>query len=180
MKRFPSFLLHPVSLKLSDSFGGGDMVEIEIPGFTKFHFAHLVLDVNGTIAKDGQLLDGVAELLAQLQPKLAIHLITADTHGNQEIIDRTLSLKAVRIPAQDQAKAKLNYIEGLGADKVVAIGNGANDAAMLENAALGIFVIGPEGSAVEALLKADVVVRNICAALELLVHSKRLIATLRR
>ena len=81
---------------------------------------------------------------------------------------------------QDQVKAKLNYIEGLGADKVVAIGNGANDAGMLEKAALGIFVIGPEGSAVETLLKADVVVQNIGAALELLIYSKRLIATLRR
>ena len=109
------------------------MIEIDIPGFARFHFAHLVLDVNGTIARDGQLLDGVAELLAQLQPKLAIHLITADTHGNQEIIDRQLSLKATRIPTQDQAEAKLNYIEGLGSDQVVAIGNGANDAAMLEN-----------------------------------------------
>jgi soluble P-type ATPase len=51
---------------------------------------------------------------------------------------------------------------------------------MLEKAGLGVFVIGPEGSAVEALLKADVVVPNICAALELLIHTKRLIATLRR
>ena len=179
MKGLSSILLHPVLFKLSGGFGGA-MVDIEIPGFAKFHFAHLVLDVNGTIAKDGQLLDGVAELLAQLQPKLAIHLVTADTHGNQETIDRALSLKAVRIPVQDQVKAKLNYIEGLGADKVVAIGNGANDAGMLEKAALGIFVIGPEGSAVEALLKADVVVQNIGAALELLIYSKRLIATLRR
>ena len=180
MKELSNFLLHPVLFKLSSSFGGGAMVEIEIPGFAKFHFAHLVLDVNGTIARDGLLLDGVTELLAQLQPKLTIHLITADTHGNQEIIDRTLSLKAVRIPAQDQAKAKLNYIEGLDADKVIAIGNGANDAAMLERAALGIFVVGPEGSAVEAMLRADVVVQNICAALELLIYNKRLIATLRR
>jgi soluble P-type ATPase len=175
-----SFVYDAALFKLSSSPGGCDMIEIEIPGFAKFHFAHLVLDVNGTIAKDGQLLDGVTELLAQLRTKLGIHLITADTHGNQEIIDRTLSLKAVRIPAQDQAKAKLNYIEGLDADKVIAIGNGANDAAMLEKAGLGVFVIGPEGSAVEALLKADVVVPNICAALELLIHTKRLIATLRR
>jgi soluble P-type ATPase len=156
------------------------MIEVEIPGLTKFHFAHLVLDVNGTIAKDGQLIQGVAELLADLRSKLNIHLITADTHGNQENIDRRLSLAAVRIPTQDQAMAKLKYIKRLGADKAAAIGNGANDSAMLGEAALGICVIGPEGSAVQALLKADVVVPDICAALELLLYPKRLIATLRR
>jgi P-type E1-E2 ATPase len=156
------------------------MIEVEIPGFTRFHFAHLVLDVNGTIAKDGQLIQGVAELLATLGSRLNIHLITADTHGNQEKIDRQLSLAAVRIPRQDQVTAKLEYIEQLGVDKVAAIGNGANDAAMLEKAALGICVVGPEGSAVQALLNADVVVPDICAGLELLIHHKRLIATLRR
>ena len=156
------------------------MIEIEIPGYTKFHFEHLVLDVNGTIAKDGRLIEGVYELLAALRPELQIHMVTADTHGNQETIDRSLSLAAVRIPVENQARAKFNYIEGLGAEKVVAVGNGANDAAMLEKAALGIFVVGPEGSSVEALLRADVVVSDIRAALELLTHPKRLMATLRR
>ena len=51
---------------------------------------------------------------------------------------------------------------------------------MIEHAALGIAVIGPEGSAVTSLLRADIAVSDIRAALELLVHPKRLIATLRR
>lgn len=156
------------------------MIDIEVPGYKRYRFEHLVLDVNGTIAKDGQLLEGVAELIAELRSFLDIHLVTADTHGNQEVIDKALSLQAVRISARDQAEAKLDYVESLGADKVVAVGNGANDRAMLERAGLGIFVIGPEGSAVEALLKADVVVPDIRAALEILTHPKRLIATLRR
>ena len=156
------------------------MIEIKIPGFATFQFEHLVLDVNGTIAKDGQLIEGVSELLAELRARIQVHMITADTHGNQESIDAILSLSAIRILTSNQAQAKLDYVERLGAGKVAAIGNGANDSAMLERAALGIFVIGPEGSAVEALLKADVVVPNICSALELLTHPKRLIATLRR
>lgn len=156
------------------------MIEIEIPGFTSFHFAHLVLDVNGTIAKDGRLIQGVSELLASLGSKLRVHMVTADTHGNQRVIDSQLGLVAVLIPAQDQASAKRDYIEQLGSDTVAAIGNGANDAAMLEKAALGICVVGPEGSALQALLKADIVVPDICAGLELLIYPKRLIATLRR
>jgi len=156
------------------------MIEIEIPGFKSYHFEHLVLDVNGTIAKDGLLLEGVRESLSELRPRLEIHLVTADTHASQGMIDKALSLTSFRIPAHDQAKAKLNYIERLDARKVAAIGNGANDAAMLERAALGILVLGPEGSAVEALLRADVIVPDIVSALELLRRPKRLIATLRR
>jgi soluble P-type ATPase len=156
------------------------MIEIDIPGYRRICLEHLVLDVNGTIARDGQLLEGTAERIADLQGKLAVHLVTADTHGRQAEIDRRLSLSAVRIPVRDQARAKRNYIETLGPGKVAAVGNGANDASMLEGAALGICVIGPEGSAVDALMKADVVVTDIRAALELLLNPKRLIATLRR
>ena len=91
-----------------------------------------------------------------------------------------LGLKAVRIQSENQVKAKLDYVERLGAETVVAIGNGANDSAMLERAALGILIVGPEGSAVKALLKADIIVPDARAALELLLYPKRLMATLRR
>jgi soluble P-type ATPase len=156
------------------------MIKIEIPGFKKFQFEHMVLDVNGTIAKDGRLIAGVPGLFEALRSKLTIHLVTADTHGKQEIIDRTLSLRATRIPVRHQAEAKLRYIQKLGASKVVAVGNGANDRAMLDKAGLGICIIGPEGAAVISLLKADVAVQDIRSALELLIYPKRLIATLRR
>lgn len=156
------------------------MIEIEVPGFTRYQLQHIVLDVNGTIAKDGRLVEGVKELFAELRSKLKIHLVTADTHGGQKVIDETLGLKAVRIESQNQIKAKLDYIQRLGVDKVAAVGNGANDSAMLEHAALGIIIVGPEGAAVESLLRAKVAVPDIQAALELLLYPKRLMATLRR
>ena len=156
------------------------MIEISIPGGAAFRFQHLVLDVNGTIAKDGNLIDGVAELLKELRARLDIHMITADTHGRQEVINKQLNLTAICIPTQNQIEAKLRFIEGLGADAVVAIGNGANDSAMLERAALGIAIVGPEGAAAKTLLKSDVVVQNIHSALELLLYPKRLMATLRQ
>jgi len=156
------------------------MIEVEIPGYAKLQLQHLVLDVNGTIAKDGLLLEGVKELFEELSSRMDIHLITADTHGRQETIDGILGFSAIRIPHRDQANAKLEYIEKLGADSVVAVGNGANDAAMLERAAIGIVITGPEGCAVEALVKSKVVVTDIRSGLELLVYPKRLMATLRR
>jgi P-type E1-E2 ATPase len=156
------------------------MIEIDIPGYRVFRLRHLVLDVNGTLARDGRLIRGVAPVLARLSPKLEIHLVTADTHGRQKSIDRTLGLKAVTIPAGNQSRAKLDYIRRLGADAVAAIGNGANDADMLKAAALGIAVIGPEGAFSGSVFKADVVAPDIESALELLLHPKRLTATLRR
>ena len=156
------------------------MITVDIPGFKSFQFHHLVLDVNGTIAKDGHLIEETISPLEKLRGDLEIHLVTADTHGKQKIIDNELNLQAVIIPAGNQAQVKLDYIEQLDADTVVAIGNGANDAAMLERAALGIAVIGPEGAAVESLFKAKIVTTDIQSALELLLHPKRLKATLRR
>ncbi len=63
--------------------------------------------------------------------------------------------------------------------RVVAIGNGRNDRMMLDAAALGIAVCGAEGAAAETLEAADIVVGRIVDALDLLLHPKRLVATLR-
>jgi len=50
---------------------------------------------------------------------------------------------------------------------------------MMEAAGLSIAVIGPEGAAARLLAAADVVVRDIRDALDLLSHPLRLKATLR-
>ena len=156
------------------------MIEIDISGRGKLKLEHLVLDVNGTIAADGRLLEGTADLIAELRRRLEVHLVTADTHGLQAEIDRQLGLTAVRVPVTNQAEAKLDYVRRLGAGGVAAVGNGANDARMLAQAAIGIAVIGREGAASETLQQAMVVVTDIHDALGLLLHPKRLVATLRR
>jgi soluble P-type ATPase len=59
------------------------------------------------------------------------------------------------------------------------VGNGANDAEMLAVAALGVAVLGPEGLAQAAWQNTDLIVPDINAALDLLLHPQRLTATLR-
>ena len=59
------------------------------------------------------------------------------------------------------------------------MGNGANDAAMLDAAALGVAVIGPEGAAGAAVRVADVVCGSVLGALDLLHDERALRATLR-
>jgi len=156
------------------------MIEVEIPGRGHFRLAHLVLDVNGTVAVDGVLVDGVAERLETLRERIAVHWMTADTHGRQAALDAQLRLRAIRIEPGREQEQKAALVRQLGADGVCYIGNGANDATALAVAGLGIAVLGTEGVAVEALTAADLLAPSICAALDLLLHPARLVATLRR
>ena len=77
-----------------------------------------------------------------------------------------------------QAKAK--YVRQLGAASVVALGQGANDSGMLQEAAIGICVLSKEGLAVEALQAAEIVAPDVLTALALLDNPMRLVASLRR
>ncbi len=156
------------------------MIEFEVPGRGTFRLAHLVLDVNGTVAVDGVLVVGVAERLRRLQERIAVHWVTADTHGRQAALDEEVGIRAVRIePGREQAQ-KADLVRRLGAETVCYIGNGANDAAALSEAKLGIAVLGAEGVALETLMAADLLAPSICDALDLLLHLARLVATLRR
>jgi P-type E1-E2 ATPase len=156
------------------------MIELNIPGRGTLQLEHLVSDVNGTLAIDGLLLDGIARAIRDLRDRLEVHLLTADTHGRQYLIDRQLGLQAIRIQPGDEAGQKAGYVRQLGAEHVVAIGQGANDAAMLEEAALGICVLSAEGTAVETMLAADLVAPDIFTALELLDKPLRIVASLRK
>jgi P-type E1-E2 ATPase len=156
------------------------VIEVEIPGRGTLRLTQLVLDLNGTIALDGELLPGVAERVAALRGALGIRIASADTFGGLDAIAEALGVQAARLRAgEPEAEQKAAIVRGLGAEQVVAIGNGANDVAMLGEAALGIAVLGREGLAVAALQAADVVVPSIDDALDLLLHPRRLRASLR-
>lgn len=155
------------------------MISLHIPGEGEINLEHVVFDVNGTLAVDGKLLPGIPDLLQDLKKDLEVHLLTADTHGKQIEIDQQLNLNAIRIQSGDEKEQKAAYIHHLGAEKTAAVGQGANDALMLETARIGICVISAEGTALETMLKADLVVPDILSALEILQNPTRLKASLR-
>jgi len=155
------------------------MIAIDIPDFGALRLEHLVLDYNGTLAADGELLPGVAAALTALAAVMRIHVVTADTFGRAGAQLAGLPVEVVIAPATAQAEAKLAFVTTLGAERVVAIGNGRNDRRMLEASALGIALIQREGASAESLQRADVVATSILDALELLQHPQRLVATLR-
>jgi len=156
------------------------MLEITIPGRGNLQINHLVSDVNGTLAVDGVLLEGLVRKISLLRDRLTVHLLTADTHGGQAVIDQQLNLQAVRIHPGDEARQKADFVRSLGAETVIALGQGANDAEMLKAAGLGICVLSQEGTAVEAMLAADILIPDIFCALELLEKPLRIVADLRK
>ena len=155
------------------------MIEITIPGYRTLNLEHLVLDYNGTLAVDGHLRDGVPEALAELSRRINIHVLTADTFGEAgEALDG-LPCRLFVLSPGNQDTGKLAYVQRLGCERVVAMGNGRNDHLMLREAALGVAVLLAEGVATVTANAADVLCRDIIDALALLSHPLRLVATLR-
>ena len=151
-------------------------MKIDIPhrGLVELH--HAVFDINGTLAIDGKPLPEVVASLKSLAAFLSIHLLTAGTHGNLKELEETLGFPLIII---QNGEEKALFVQQLGADNVIAFGNGTNDTKMLKQAAIGIAVLADEGVAISALQAADILVHGPIDAIELLLHPKRLVATLR-
>jgi soluble P-type ATPase len=156
------------------------MITVRVPGLEEtLALRHLVLDFNGTLALDGKLKPGVADLLLELAGDLQLHIVTAGTFGGVENEIRGIPCVLKILSGADQSAQKARYVKELGAESTVCIGNGRNDQAMLKRAKLGILVIQEEGAASESVLASDVLCRDILTALQLLRHPLRLTATLR-
>jgi len=155
------------------------VIDVDIPGFGHLALTDLACDFNGTLARDGRLLEGAKARLPRIAKHLDVHVVTGNTFGSAVGQLQDLSCSLTLLEPRDQASAKLALVEATGPERVVAIGNGRNDRLMLQRAALAIVVIGDEGAAREALDAADVVARDIDGALDLLLDTRRLVATLR-
>ncbi len=155
------------------------MIKISIPNYKELEINHLCLDFNGTLAYHGTLKPHVAEVLMVLAKEIEIHVLTADTFCCAEEELKDLPINLVIIPSDKQAATKLKFVENLGFENAVCVGNGRNDAKMLKEAAVGIVIIQEEGAAVSSILNADIACHNIEDALHLLLYPNRMIATLR-
>ena len=82
------------------------MLSIAIPGQPALSLRHLVLDFNGTLARDGAMLPGVVERLDTLQQHLDIHVITADTHGTVRDILAEVPVELHILAPEEQDRQK--------------------------------------------------------------------------
>jgi soluble P-type ATPase len=154
------------------------MLSVEIPGRGQLEIAHLVLDLNGTLAVDGLVAETVVARLQALSRFVQAHVVTADTFGTAARL-QDLGVHVQVLEPGDQVEAKAAFVRALGAAHTIAIGNGSNDEGMVREAAVGIAIVGHEGACTRTVLAADIVATRVEDALDLLLMPKRLIATLR-
>ncbi|BCJ88286.1 HAD family hydrolase [Effusibacillus dendaii] len=155
------------------------MLEVQIPGRGLFHFSHVFIDFNGTIATDGIISEPLKPLLSELSEILEIIIVTADNNGTVQNQCKGLPVKVRIVSASEQDEQKARIMQETQRDHTIAIGNGVVDVKMFNAADVAICVLADEGCSPKALLASDIVVRDMRNALELLTHPHRLVASLR-
>jgi soluble P-type ATPase len=161
-------------------------IRIDIPGFGRLHIQAVCSDYTGTLSREGELIDGVSERLRRLAELVDIHVVTSDTRktARTQLAGLPLTLHD-NIAPDDHDVFKRDYLTKLGVDlsHIAVFGNGRNDrlwlAAVRDAGGLSIAVGAGEGCAVEAMTSANLFVTGVGNALDLLLDTKRIIATLR-
>ena len=155
------------------------MFKIEIPGYGSLEIKNLILDYNGTIAKDGKLLDGLDDMLKQLAASVDVYVLTADTYGTVEKEMAGLPVTVKVIKGENELVEKRDFAKEIGSQATMAVGNGYNDQLMFREVKISVAVIGSEGCATILFNIADLVVGDIYDALSLVLKPNRLIASVR-
>lgn len=153
-------------------------MKIDVPGYKELVFKNAVLDMNGTIAADGVVREGVRQRLVKLAQLVSVYVLTADTQGTAAREFGGLPVELRIFSQNDSAKSKLRIVEGLEGG-CVCVGNGRNDCLMFKAAQLSIAVLDTEGAYAPLLAAADLLVRSGEDALDLIMDKKRLVSGLR-
>jgi len=155
------------------------MIDVTIPGWGDLSVEYLMVDFNGTAAVDGKLKKEVKDVMDKVSRYVKVFVITADTYDSVDAELGVSSVTFIKVNKNASGEEKAKVVRELGPEKIVAIGNGSNDAAMLKEAALGIAVMGDEGCSTAVLKEADIVVTDVIKAFGLILHPERILATLR-
>ena len=154
------------------------MISIQRPGQEPLQIEFILIDFEGTLASDRRVHPKAKDKINLLSKRTKIYILTK---GEKEMLEDPLKKVKAEIfylMEGEISQRKLDLLRQLGTTRTVAIGNGLDDAPMIEEAGLGICVIGKEGASTETMKKADVVVLNILDALDFLLKPLRQKATL--
>jgi soluble P-type ATPase len=155
------------------------MFELDIPGFGMVRLEHLVSDFTGTLSVDGKLLPGVKDRLNKVSQIMKVHILTADTFGMAKEELKNVNCVVHILEGVGHDVRKEIYINKIGPERVIALGNGNNDRKMLKAARIGVAVCLNEGCATDAVKSGDILVTSATDAFDLLLNPNRLKATLR-
>jgi soluble P-type ATPase len=160
------------------SEGKHHMITIHRPGRESLEIEFILIDFEGTLAPDCRVHPKAKDKMNLLAKRTKIYVLTTGEKNVVEKVMKKVKAEVVFLIEGEASPQKLELIKRLGQQRTAAIGNGADDAVMIEEASLGICVVGKEGAAGEALRKADVVVTGILDAFDFLLKPLRQKATL--
>jgi len=153
-------------------------MEFNIPGTGSIEIGTIILDLNGTVTVNGRIVRGLKRRLKRLKKKgIRVIILSGDTRGNASRVADRLGIELIKAATQDE---KEKAVLKLDPSTCASIGNGLIDAKTIECVQLGIVTMQSEGVHVQTLQAADIVVPSVIDALDLFIHEKRLVATLRK
>ena len=180
------------SLRRDAGIRRGTMISIGRPGQSNLDIEFILIDFNGTLAIDRRVHPKAKDKINLLSKRTKIYIFVNpptppfDKGGKggilaKELIEerlRKVKAEIIYLAEGDSSGKKLDLLRQLGPTRCVAIGNGMDDAALMQEAAIGICVISKEGSSGEAMKHADLVFTDILDALDFLLKPLRQKATL--
>ena len=157
-------------------------IAIDITGFGKRVIRTIISDYTGTLSCHGKLTRGVRPRLLRLRKLVDLEIVTADTYGTA-----WKQLRGIAVPNMLRKKRqdieKRDFAKKFDLRHVAAFGNGNNDrlllAAVKKAGGIAIAVENGEGCAVDAFTNANVLIFGAANALDLLLNTNALKATLR-
>ena len=153
------------------------MIAIQRAGQEPLEIDFILLDFEGTLASDRRVHPKAKDKINLLSKRTRIYILAKEEERVMEVLKR-VKAEIIFLKEEESSQEKLNLLHQLGATKTVAIGNGLDDAPMIDEAGLGICVIGREGTAGETMQKADVLFPDLLDALDFLLKPLRQKATL--
>ena len=154
------------------------MITIQRPGQSNLEIEFILIDFEGTLASDRRVHPKAKDKISLLSKRTKIYILTKEEKERVEEVLKKVKAEIIYLTEGDSSQKKLDLLRQLGATGTVAVGNGLEDGPMIEEAGLGVCVIGKEGASADAVKKADVIFTDILDVLDFLLKPLRQRATL--
>jgi soluble P-type ATPase len=154
------------------------MITIQRPGQSNLEIDFILIGFEGTLASDRRVHPKAKDKINLLSKRTKIYILTKGEKERVEEVLKKIKAETVYLTEGESSQKKLDLLRQLGPSRTVVIGGGLDDVSIVEEAGLGVCVLGKEGTSLEAMKKADVVFTNILDALDFLLKPLRQKATL--
>ncbi|MBD3280105.1 HAD family hydrolase [Candidatus Dojkabacteria bacterium] len=147
-------------------------------GVGEIELNNIILDLNGTLAVNGSIAEGVKERLTKLRELgYQIILFTGDQRGNAAELTSDLGISFKKASTSEEKEALTKEMD---VEKTVAIGNARIDIGTFRDTKVRIATIQAEGIHTGILEYVDILVPSINDALDLLINKNSFEATMRK